>query len=53
MRSRALPALVALALALALAPLAARAEALEERLDRALRDPGLRGARVAALVVDR
>jgi len=49
MRSRALPAVVALALA----PLVARAGALEERLDRALRDPGLRGARVAALVVER
>src|SRR3990172_378049 len=49
MRSRALPAVVALALA----PLVARAGGLEERLDRALRDPGLRGARVAALVVER
>jgi D-alanyl-D-alanine carboxypeptidase/D-alanyl-D-alanine-endopeptidase (penicillin-binding protein 4) len=49
MRSRVLPAVVALALA----PLVARAGELEERLDRALRDPGLRGARVAALVVER
>ena len=49
MRSRALPAVVALALA----PLVARAGAIEERLDHALRDPGLRGARVAALVVER
>lgn len=49
MRSRALPAVVALVLA----PCVARAGGLEERLDRALRDPGLRGARVAALVVER
>ena len=49
MRSRALPA----AVALLLAPLVARAGALEERLDRALQGPGLRGARVAALVVER
>jgi D-alanyl-D-alanine carboxypeptidase/D-alanyl-D-alanine-endopeptidase (penicillin-binding protein 4) len=49
MRSRVLPAVVALALA----PLVARAGELEERLDRALRDPGLRGAKVAALVVER
>lgn len=48
MRSRVLPAVVALVLA----PLAARAGALEERLDHALKSPGLRGARVAALVVD-
>jgi D-alanyl-D-alanine carboxypeptidase/D-alanyl-D-alanine-endopeptidase (penicillin-binding protein 4) len=48
MRSRALPAVVALALA----PFVASAGALEERLDRALRDPGLRGARVAALVLE-
>jgi D-alanyl-D-alanine carboxypeptidase/D-alanyl-D-alanine-endopeptidase (penicillin-binding protein 4) len=50
MRSRAVPALAATALALA--PLVARAGTLEERLDAALRDPGLRGARVAALVVE-
>ncbi len=49
MRSRVLPAVVTLALV----PLLARAGTLEERLDRALRDPGLRGAKVAALVVDR
>jgi len=40
------------ALLLALAPLAARAAGLEQRLDAALRDPGLRGAKLAALVVD-
>ncbi len=49
MRRRVFPALVALALA----PVVAHAGALEDRLDRALRDPGLRGARVAALVVER
>jgi len=48
MRSRVLPAVVILALV----PLLARAGTLEERLDRALRDPGLRGAKVAALVID-
>jgi len=37
---------------LLLEPLAARAGDLEARLDAALRDPGLRGARVAALVVE-
>jgi D-alanyl-D-alanine carboxypeptidase/D-alanyl-D-alanine-endopeptidase (penicillin-binding protein 4) len=45
-------AVSALAIALALAPPAAGAADLERRLDAALRDPGLRGARVAALVVD-
>ncbi len=50
MRSRGLAALAA-AVPL-LAPLSARAGDLEARLDAALRDPGLRGARVAALVVE-
>jgi D-alanyl-D-alanine carboxypeptidase/D-alanyl-D-alanine-endopeptidase (penicillin-binding protein 4) len=50
MRSRGLPGLAALVLLLGAA--AATASGLEERLDAALRDPGLRGARLAALVVD-
>jgi D-alanyl-D-alanine carboxypeptidase/D-alanyl-D-alanine-endopeptidase (penicillin-binding protein 4) len=50
MRSRGFRPLAAVTLALV--PLAARAAGLEARLDAALRDPGLRGARLAALVVD-
>ena len=49
MRSR---GLVALAAAVLLLPPAARAAGLEARLEAALDDPGLRGARLGALVVE-
>src|SRR5262245_32250167 len=49
MRSRGLAALAAAALLL---PPAAGAADLPARLDAALRDPGLRGARLGALVVE-
>jgi len=42
----------AFAAVLALAPSAVRSAELSERLDAALRDPGLRGAQLGALVVD-
>ena len=49
---RAMRTALAVAASFALGPLAARAADLAERLDAALQDPGLRGARMGALVVD-
>jgi len=49
---RAMRTAAAAALWLALAPAAAHAAELAERLDAALRHPGLRGAKLGALVID-